>query len=482
MNVNLKAVAAILGFLLFFVGLLMALLIPMAIMDSDGATTPLTVSASLALVAGIVLWLLFREHREGLGAREGFAIVSCGWIIASLFGCLPFLISGEFPSFTDAFFETMSGFTTTGASILLDIEALPRALLLWRSMTQWIGGIGIVLVSVAILPMLGVGGMQLMSAEVSHVKVEKLTPRIAQTARLLAMVYLSFTAVQTLLLMSAGMSWFDALAHTFSTVSSGGFSVRNSSVAAFDSAFIHYIIIAFMFLAGISFNLHFRLLQGRWQSYWADQEFRLYGTVVLIGAVIVYFGIPLMGLGWEERMRQALFQTVSMITGTGFVSANYNFWAPASQFVLLVIMFHGACAGSTTGGIKLVRVLLLIKSGIIEAKKLVHPRAIYPVRYNGRSVSPEIIQSVGSFFVIFMAIFASASVAVAATGLDMVSAGSAVIACLSNVGPGFGSVGAVENFGHLTDTAKWILTFCMLVGRLEIYTILVLFSRTYWKS
>ncbi len=482
MNVNLRAVAAILGFLLIIEGALMGAVVPVTLIYPGDDTFALVFSSLSAIAAGMALWYFFKEHRQNLGKREGFAVVAFGWVVASLFGCMPFLISGAIPSFTNAYFETMSGFTTTGSTILSDIEILPRGILLWRSMTQWIGGLGIVLISVAILPMLGVAGMQLISAEVSHVKMEKLTPRIGQTARLLWIVYISLTALQTLLLKLGGMGWYDALAHSFTTVSSGGFSTRNASIAAFDSPFIHYVIIIFMFIAGVSFNLHFRLLQGRWKSYWDDQEFRLYGILVLAGCVVVFFGVPMLDQGYEWRFRVALFQTVSILSSTGFITADYELWGPAAQFLLLVFMFHCACAGSTTGGIKLGRILLLVKSSIAEVKKLVHPRAIYPVRFNGRSVSPEIIQSVQSFLVLYMAIFALASVALAFCGLDIVTAGSAAVTALSNVGPGFGSVGAVENFGHLSGTAKWILTFCMLVGRLEIYTVLVLFSRTYWRG
>ncbi len=482
-----RPVLAILGFLLIIIGMMM--LVPLPFADwADGRLTggdavPLLLSSGLTVITGLVLWGAFRNERHTLRKREGFLIAASGWAVASLFGGLPYLFSGAIPSFTDAYFETISGFTTTGSTILTNIEALPRGLLLWRSLTQWSGGMGILLLSIAILPMLGVGGMQLFSAEISHVTLEKLTPRISQTARILWLLYCGLTAAQALLLLFGGMSLYDALAHAFATASSGGFSTKNASLGHFASPFIESVTILFMFLTGASYTLHFRALRGRsLRPYGLDNEFTYYALATLGAATLVYFGIP-EGLhpDWLSRGRAALFQVVSLISSTGFITSNYNVWAPAAQIILLVLMVHAGCVGSTSGGFKIARLVLLLKIGLTEIRKLAHPRAIFVTRYNGEAVSPDIIASVQAFLIAYIAIFAICSALLAAFGMDILSAGSAVITSMSNVGPGLNSVGAVENYSHMADAGKWLLSFCMLMGRLEFFTVLVLFSPSLWK-
>jgi trk system potassium uptake protein len=480
---NFRAVLGILGFLLILIGAMMLPATAFSTWDGDGDARALLISSAVTMLSGGALWLGFKNHRHGLGKREGFLIASTGWAAASLFGCLPFLISGSIPSFTNAFFETISGFTTTGSSILSDIEALPRGILFWRATTQWIGGMGILLLSIAILPLLGVGGMQLFNAEVSHVTVEKLTPRISQTARILWLIYLSLTVVLTAVLMIEGLSLFDAAAHAFTTVATGGFSTKNASIAHFPSPLVQYALIVGMFLAGASFTLHFRALRGKsLRGYMQDNEFVYYAVAIVLATAAVYAGIPAAAhAGLEERFRAALFQVVSLISSTGYISSDYALWAPAAQLLLVFLMVHAGCAGSTSGGMKIMRWVLLLKSWKTEIHKLAHPRAIFVVRYNGRAVSPDIISSVQAFLVAYVAIFALCTLLLTALGLDVLSAASAVVTAMGNVGPGLGSVGAVENFGHIATAGKWILSFCMLMGRLELFTVLVLFSPALWK-
>ncbi len=477
---NVKAVFAVLGFILIVVGVLMAAALPYSYWFGGEDAEPILFSMGITLAAGGVLWFFSRQHRHALGLREGFAIVAFGWVVASLFGCLPFIFSGSIPSFTDAFFETMSGFTTTGSTILTDIERLPHGILFWRSLTQWIGGMGIILLSIAILPLLGIGGTQLFAAEVPGVTLEKLTPRISHTARILWLVYLLLTVVLTGLLMWGGMSLYDALCHSFTALSTGGFSTHNASIAYYSSPFIQYTLIIFMFLAGTNFTLHYRALRGELGGYFRNNEFVFYIILVGIVALVLIPGVPAMA-DIEERFRAALFQCVSIVTTTGYVSADYELWAAAAQLILLLMMFNGGSTGSTAGGMKIARILLLLKNGFNEIVKLVHPRAVIPVRFNGRSVSPEIISDVQAFFVLYISLFAFMTIIITALGMDIISAAGAVAATLGNIGPGLGSVGAVDHFAYVPTAGKWILSFCMLTGRLELFTVLVLFSPAFWK-
>jgi trk system potassium uptake protein TrkH len=448
-----------------------------------GDAAPLLLSSAITVFVGAVFCFAYRSERHGLRKREGFLVAASGWAVASLFGCLPYLISGAIPSFTDAYFETISGFTTTGATIMSDIESIPHGLLFWRAITHWIGGMGILLLSIAILPLLGVGGMQLFNAEASHVTVEKLTPRISQTARILWLLYCGMTVAHTLLLLAGGMSVFDALAHAFATVSSGGFSTKNASLAHYSSPYIEWVTVLFMFLAGASFTLHFRAMRGRsLRSYGRDNEFMYYAIAILIASVLVYFGIPESShADWADRLRASVFQVVSLVSSTGFITSNYDLWAPAAQLILLLLMFHAGCVGSTSGGLKVARWVLLLKGWKTEIRKLAHPRAIFVTRYNGEAVSPDIMSSVQGFLIAYLVIFSVCSILLSALGMDVLSATSAVITAMSNVGPGLGTVGAIDNFGHVADAGKWILSFCMLMGRLEFFTVLVLFSPELWK-
>ncbi|HWP83010.1 MAG TPA: potassium transporter TrkG [Bacteroidota bacterium] len=478
-----RLVVSILGVTLCAVGLLMLTAVPISLLYGSNDVRAILFSSLITTVFGFALWILFRTENGELRIREGFAIVSFSWIVVSLFGSLPYMLSGSIPSFTDAYFETMSGFTTTGATILSNVEALPHGILFWRSMTQWIGGLGIILLSVAILPFLGVGGMQLFQAEVPGLTVEKLTPRISQTARILWLIYVGLTAAEVGLLMAGGMPFFDSLNHAFATLSTGGFSTKNASIAAYRSAYIEWVVILFMFLAGASFTLHFRLLRGDWSAYRRDDEFIFYSALILLASALVFLGIPSDVIGdVGERIRASLFQVVSITTTTGFVSADYELWVPAVQLILLLMMFNGGSAGSTAGGIKIVRILILMRNGFNQMTMLVHPKAVIPLRLNGRGVETGIVVDILAFLMLYITLFVFATIAMTALGMDVVSSAGAVAATLGNIGPGLGTVGAVDHYGFVPEAGKWVLSFCMLTGRLELFTVLVLFTKTFWKS
>ncbi len=480
---NIKSVIAIIGLIIIFIGTAMLIAIPFSLYYADGSTISIVISSLICLGIGASLYFSFKNTSIELGIRDGFAIVTFSWLAMSIFGSLPFLISGYIPSITDAFFETVSGFTTTGASILKDVEALPHGLLFWRSMTQWIGGMGIIVMSIAILPILGVGGMQLFKAESPGPTVDKIKPRIGETAKVLWQVYVLFSAVETLLLIIGGMTLFDALNHTFTTMATGGFSTKNASIAHFNSPYIDVVITVFMFIAGINFALHFRFLRGDTKLFFKNTEFLFY-----LGLTILSIAIISCLLLWHgnytsilEVIRYSSFQTVSILTTTGFVTADYELWPLATQFVLFLLMFVGGCAGSTAGGIKNMRIVILLRNGAAEMRKLIHPKAVVPIRFNEKIVPPEIISHILAFFVLFISTFVGSTVIMTVLGLDKVTAMGAVIASLSNIGPGLGGVGPIDNYSHIPIVGKWVLSFCMIIGRLELFTVLVIFTRVYWK-
>jgi trk system potassium uptake protein TrkH len=438
------------------------------------------------LILGILglsgaLWPLGAKPTE-LTTREGFLLVNLCWISLTFFGCLPFLTSGYVKSLTDAFFESMSGFTTTGATILRDIEILPKSLLLWRNMTQWLGGMGVIALAVAIFPFTGMGGAHLFKAEVPGPSKDKISSRISDTAKLLWSVYLTFTVIQTSMLMLGGLSFFDALCITFGTLATGGFAPLNASISHFSSPYIQYVIVLFMTLAGINFNLHYWALKGSPGHYFRNPELRLFifiiaGSTILIGSIRF-----LTGTGFSEEMvRDSLFQTVSIITTTGFVTKDYEQWPAATQFVLFLLMFVGGCASSTGGAIKNVRILVMFKYIGAEIKKLFFPRGVFPVKMQGKPVSENLVSNIIAFIALYVLFFIFGTLAMTCVGLDIISAAGAVAATLGNVGPGLGAVGPVDNFEGVSALGKWILSFLMLAGRLEIFTVVVLFTGRFWK-
>lgn len=417
----------------------------------------------------------------GIHDREGFAIVSFGWSALAVFGALPFLMTGSIPSVTDAVFESMSGFTTTGASILPDVETLPKSVLFWRSFTHWLGGMGIIVISLAILPKLGIGGMQLFKAESPGPTKDKLTPRIRQTAAFLWGVYVLISALETVLLMLCGMDLFDALCHTFGTMATGGFSTHNASIAAFENPWIHWVIILFMFIAGTNFTLHYYALRGRPMRYFQDAEFRFYSAAVLIAVIAVFLSSRSSLQENGQSLRDVVFQVVSLITTTGYITADYSKWHPFAVLILLMLMFIGGMAASTGGGMKVIRAVIVMKHAHIEIKKLIHPNAVFPLRFGKRIIAQEVATNILGFFLLFIVIFVAGGAVLLILGLDFPTALGASIACLANIGPGIGDVGPTGNYASMPLIAKWVLIMMMLMGRLELYTVLVLFSRSFWR-
>jgi trk system potassium uptake protein TrkH len=472
----------VVGVLLVSIGLSMLLALAFSTPARD--TLPLLASAAASLAAGFGLALGFRRKTpRPMTHREGMAIVALGWVAAGIFGALPFWLGGVFPGFIDCLFESFSGFTTTGASVLTDIESVPRGILFWRSLTHWLGGMGIIVLSLAILPYLGVGGMQLYKAEVPGPVPDKLKPRIKDTALILWKVYLLFTAAQTALLLLGGMSFFDALCHTFGTVATGGFSTRNASIAAYGSLYIEIVVILFMLLAGINFSLHYLLLTGRPLAMWRDPECRFFVSVFLAFTALSTASIWVGGGGTiGSSLRTASFHVASILTTTGYASGNYELWPALPQGLLLLSMFLGGCAGSTGGGMKCMRILLLFKHAYREIHRLIHPHAVTLVKLGGKPVPPDVIGSISSFFFLFLGIFILSALLLATMGVDLTTSFSAVIACMGNIGPGIGSVGPTENYAHIPEAGKVLLVLCMLLGRLEIYTILVLLVPEFWRK
>lgn len=477
-----KVILRVLSFLLIFESLFLSTGIFVAWYYNE-AMMPFIYSVAVTLGLGLVSWYIFgRDTKKGIGKREGYLIVGLSWILMSLFGALPYLFSGAIPSFTDAFFETISGFTTTGASILSEIEILPKSILYWRAMTHWIGGMGIIVLTVAILPFLGIGGMQLLVAEMPGITPDRLHPRITATAKRLWGIYVIFTIAEVLLLWAGEMDFFDSVCHSFATMATGGFSTKNDSIAGF-SAYSQYVIIVFMALAGINFTLHYLALHRKFSKIWANQEFKAYITIIIVVSIIIGIGlIFFMHEGAEKAFRNALFTVVSILTTTGFVTADYYIWPGYLWMLVFALMFLGGSAGSTGGGIKIVRHLLLIKNSWLELKRALHPNAIIPVKFNGKAVSQNIIFNVMAFFIIYILIFASATIALSVMGYDFETSIGATIASLGNIGPGIGGVGPVENYGFFTPMAKWLLSFLMLLGRLELFTILIVLSPAFWKQ
>jgi len=445
---------------------------------------PFVQGFGLTLAAGFLIWLPVHRSRKDLRLRDGFLVVAAFWTVLGAFGAAPLYFAGELSmSLTDAIFESMSGLTTTGATVMTGLDELPRAILYYRQQLQWLGGMGIIVLAVAVLPMLGVGGMQLYRAETpGPVKDTKLTPRITETAKALWYIYLTFTIACAVSYMAAGMGWFDALCHAFSTVAIGGFSTHDLSIGYFDSTAIELVAIIFMFAAGINFSLHY--FAWRYVSvkhYSQDPEFRGYTVILITVSVLVIAGLLQHGVfdSLSETVVTGLFQAVSIATTTGFTTAEYASWPAAVPVLLIFASFIGGCAGSTAGGIKVVRWLLIYKQGVREIVRLVHPSAEIPVKLGNKAVPFRVVDAVWGFFSIYVVVFSVMLIAMMATGLDQVTAFSAVAATLNNLGPGLGEVSS--GFMSLSNTAKWISIAGMLLGRLEIFTLLVLVTPTFWR-
>jgi trk system potassium uptake protein TrkH len=480
-----KMIVKILGLLLMIYSLSLIPPITIALIYQDGALIAFITAMLLTLITGSLLWYPNRRHKRDLKIRDGFIVVVMFWTALGLVGSLPFVLEEEVPiSITDAIFESFSGLTTTGATVLSGLDEMPHAILWYRQQLQWLGGMGIIVLAVAILPMLGIGGMQLYRAEMpGPSKDNKLAPRISETAKTLWMIYLSLTIVCAMAYWMAGMSWFDAIGHSFSTVAIGGFSTHDASIGYFDSAVIEAIAIFFMFLAGANFALHFRAFRSlEAKPYFFDPEFRTYTMVLLVGVAIstLYLYSQQVYDTLLESLRYGAFMTVSISTTTGFGNADFAMWPGFLPVMLIFMSFIGGSAGSTGGGIKVIRFLLLLKQGVREIQRLMHPNALMPVKLNGRTISERVMSSVWGFFALYVATFAVILLALMMLGMDQVTAFSATAATLNNLGPGLGDVAA--NFGGINDPQKWILTLSMLLGRLEIFTLLVILTRTFWRA
>jgi len=481
---NSKFIVLVLGLLLVVEGVFMLLSAGVALLYGEYDLPYHLLAASICIGLGGTTGFLLRNAPKDIGKREGYLTVALVWVVFSLFGLLPFWLSGAIPSYTDAFFETISGFTTTGSSILNDIEALPHGLLFWRSLIQWLGGMGIIVLSLAILPVLGVGGMQMFIAEVPGPAPDKLHPRITETAKRLYGIYVLFTLIEAVLLYIGGMTPFDAICHSFTTMATGGYSTKQASIAYFSSPFIQYVIIVFMFVAGANFTLSYSALRGKFKKIVKDEEFQAYagiiiGVSVLVAAVLFYTGGA---NGIEQSLRDGLFQVVSIITTTGYATADYLVWVPFLSIVVFLLMFTGGSAGSTGGGIKIVRIVLLMKNSFFELKRLVHPNAVIPVRYNTRAVNAGIITNVLAFIVIYMMTVGISVIIMSIMGYDLDTAFGAVATSIGNIGPGLGEVGPALNFYEVPNFGKWFLSFLMLIGRLELFTVILLFSPYFWKE
>jgi len=529
-----KAVAYAIGKMMQLMGVILCVPFGIAVYDLPGLSIsnifshPETVgflsTIIICFLAGTVVSYLCRSERDQQGIREGYAIVTFGWIVFALMGSIPFLLyflsqSGQYDighlvlAFTDAFFEIMSGFTTTGSTILTNVEALPASLLFWRSLTHWLGGMGIITLALAIFPAMGVSGYQMFRGEIPGPTADRLRPRLAQTAAILWGVYALLSAIETVLFLIGGMPLFDSLCHTFGTMATGGFSTKNASIGAYGSAYFEWVVIIFMYLAGVNFLIHFNVLRGKWRQAIINREFIFY-TGIIIG-VTIFFSVLLYGgklkdpneaythyrhqklhiedfsdyvykegskfHNLHDCVRTAMFQTVAVTTTTGYGTADFDLWPDIGRMTMLILMFFGGCAGSTGGGMKQIRVLVLIKAGWRELRKLTQPRLVAPLKIGGEALEESKIANIAAFFILFMILFAASSLLLTLFIPDLITAAAATAACINNIGPGLAAVGSVENFGWIPIPGKWILIACMLLGRLEIFTVLIVFRPSFWK-
>lgn len=478
---NFRMIFKSLGIVLSIEGLCMipALVIALISMQSD--VTAFLVTISILLVIGLVMWKT-PIKTTNIYARDGFAMVALGWILVSIFGAIPFVISGAIPSVVDAVFESVSGFSTTGSSILEEIENLPKGILFWRSFTHWMGGMGVLVLTLAILPSAGANTIHIMKAESTGPTPGRIVPKIGQTAKILYTIYVVLTAIQVVFLLAGGMSFYDALIHSFGTAATGGFSNKNASVGAFNSVYIEVVITVFMLIFGVNFALYYQVIRGNFRSIVKDEEFRLYFGIVV--AAIVLITVDITGKTVQtiwEGLRYSSFQVGSIITTTGYATADFNLWPVFSKCLLVILMFMGASAGSTAGGIKCIRVLLLFKVIRREVVKIIHPRSVYTVKIGGKVVEEETISGIMAFFFVYISIFAASTLVVSLDGKDIVTSATAAIACISNIGPGLEAIGPIGNFSGFSDLSKIVLSFCMIIGRLEIYPILLMLAPSFWK-
>ena len=479
-----RLILYVVGLLTLFFGLTMAAPLAVSLLFRDGSGIPMLLSLAVTVLFGASMTIGFRGAEiADIRQREGMAIVFFGWTAMGLFGALPFYIGCGGLPFTDAFFESVSGFTTTGASIFTNIENHAEGILFWRSYIQWLGGMGIIVLSLAVLPFLKIGGMQLYKAEVPSPVPDKLKPRIQETAVTLWKVYVLFTFLQILLLLAGGMNLYEAVCHTFTTMPTGGFSTKNASIAHYNNAYFDTVFIFFMLMAGINFSLHYQMLKGKPLAIWRDAEGRFFLSFSLLLVLLVswnIYGEIYHTIG--DAIRYGAFQVVSILTTTGYATADYETWPAMSQLILFLCMFIGASAGSTGGGVKCLRIMLMFKYCARELFSLVHPRSITHIKISGKPIPEEIIRSVMGFLALYIGLFAICVVILSGLGVDFVTSLTAVASCIGNVGPGFGLVGPAENYAVIPTLGKWLLIWCMLLGRLEIYTVIILLAPEFWRK
>lgn len=481
---NFPLIVNFIGWVLMIISAFMLLPVAISALYGQPDLFALAISQIITAMFGLLFYFFTKKHRkEVLRHRDVFAVVTMSWLATSFFGCLPYVLSGSLGTFTNAFFESMAGFTTTGATVIEDIEALTMGILFWRSLTQWIGGMGIILFALAVLPFIGSGGMQLFRAEAPELTVDRLRPRIIDTAKALWYIYASLTAAAFALYMVGGMDVFDALCHAFTTLATGGFSTKNASIAHFRSPFIEGVCTVFMFLAGVNYSLYFYGIRGNFSRLWRSSEFKFYLGVTATAIVLIALSTRASSYSSiSESFRYASFQAVSIMTTTGYASADFEGWASFVQVLLVVLMFFGGMIGSTGGGMKQVRVLLMLKQGYRELYQLVHPRAFTTLKLDGKHITKEILGSIWGFLFLFIVIVVLGTLAMAALGVDIITASTTVVSAASNVGPALGEAGPTENYHGLPGAGKWILAFCMLAGRLEVYTVIILFMPLFWKK
>ena len=472
-------IARILGMVLLILAALLVLPLIAGLCYGENVLNFAVTIAATAALGGI--FMLFKPKNRDIYAHEGFTAVGLSWILMSLIGALPFVISGDIPSYVDALFETVSGFTTTGSTLLTDVEAMSRGCMFWRMFTHGIGGMGVLVFIMAVLPMSGEHSMHIMRAEIPGPVVGKLVPRARKTAAILYMIYMGLTAIETVFLLCGGMSFYDALLHAFATAGTGGFSTRGASIAAFDSLYIEVVISVFMLLFAVNFNLYFLLLMGRVRDVLKNQELRCFLVIVAFSMLTIAWNISGQYGGFAEALRYSSFTVASLVSSTGFGTADFTQWPQYSQWLLVIIMFVGACAGSTGGGLKLSRVMLLLKAAFSDLRHMIWPRRVNRVQMEGQRVEQAAIRAVFSYFTLYMLILLLGTLLISFDGFDTATNFTAALTCLSNMGPGLGLIGPSGNFSIFSDFSKLLMSFLMLAGRLEIYPILVLFFPSVWK-
>ena len=497
-NFNFKIIFRLLGITALLNGFFMFLALPFHLYYEEYATIKGAVLAGVTTTfLGLIFILFSRNASKNLKKKEGYLVVTLGWLMLTFTGALPYIFTQTIPNISDAVFETISGYSTTGASILEDIESMPKGILFWRSATHWIGGMGIIVLTVAVLPLLGIGGMQLFVAEAPGPSTDKMHPRITQTAKRLWVIYFFLTVTEFFLLKIAGMTWFDAINHAMATVSTGGFSTKNASIAHWNHMpWVQYIIIFFMFVAGVNFVLTYFSFKGKFKKVIKNEELKYYflgvlGLTFLMAFLILNYQDPTLQTTiahpkiWgsvESAIRHAAFQVLAILTTTGFVSADFTMWNSLATILIFSLFFVGGSAGSTSGGVKIVRHIIMIKNSLLEFKKLLHPNAIIPLRYTGDSIHRSVVFNILSFFVLYMAIFILSAIILSLLGLDFSSAMGAAASSLGNIGPALGRLSPVDNYAHLSEASKWFCSFLMLIGRLELFTVLILLTPFFWKD